>query len=98
MSKFQTESGPAFKSSDDTLRKMWGCIRAINGIQALLLLLRMKKSLVDADYIRAVACKALCGLSRSDEIRQFMGKLQIFNSGELQSKCLIQENQTFFLR
>ena len=75
---------------------MWGCIRTSNGIQVLLLLLRVKKSLVDADCIRALACKALCGLSRSDEIRQVMGKLQIFTSGELQSKCLVEENQTFF--
>ena len=97
MSKFQTESGPSFKSSDVILRKMWGCIRTSNGIQVLLILLRMKKSLVDADCIRALACKALCGLARSDEIRQVMGKLQIFNSGELQSKCLVQENQIFFL-
>ena len=97
MSKFQTESGPSFKSSDVILRKMWGCIRTNNGIQVLLLLLRMKKSLVDADCIRALACKALCGLARSNEIRQVMGKLQIFNSGELQSKCFVQENQIFFL-
>ena len=96
MSKFQTESGPSFKTSDDILSKMWGCIRASNGIQVLLVLLRMKKSLVDADCIPALASKVLCGLSRSDEIRQVMGKLQIFNSGELQSKCLVQENQTFF--
>ncbi|XP_074608975.1 DDB1- and CUL4-associated factor 1-like isoform X5 [Acropora palmata] len=80
----RTESGPSFKSSDVILRKMWGCIRTSNGIQVLLILLRMKKSLVDADCIRALACKALCGLARSDEIRQVMGKLQIFNSGELQ--------------
>ncbi|KAK2548824.1 DDB1- and CUL4-associated factor 1 [Acropora cervicornis] len=80
----RTESGPSFKSSDVILRKMWGCIRTSNGIQVLLILLRMKESLVDADCIRALACKALCGLARSDEIRQVMGKLQIFNCGELQ--------------
>ena len=93
---FQTESGPSFKSSDDILRKMWGCIRASNGIHILLLLLRMKKSLVDADCIRALACKALCGLSRSDEIRQVLGKLQVFNSGELQSKCLVSGLKVYF--
>ena len=89
MSTFQTDSEPAFKSSKDTLSKMRGCVRASNGIQVLLSLLVVKKWLVDADCIRALACKALCGLSRSDEIRQVMEKLQIFNSGELQSKCLI---------
>ncbi|XP_044182519.1 DDB1- and CUL4-associated factor 1-like isoform X2 [Acropora millepora] len=82
--KFQTEPGPSFKSSDDILSKMWSCIRNNNGIQVLLRLVREKKLLVDVDCIRALACKALCGLSRSDEIRQLMGKLQIFNSGELQ--------------
>ena len=75
---------------------MCSCIRTSNGIQVLLLLLRVKKSQVDADCIRALACKALCGLSRSDEIRQFMGKLQIFNSGELQSKCLVSGFKVYF--
>ncbi|XP_015776035.1 PREDICTED: protein VPRBP-like isoform X3 [Acropora digitifera] len=82
--KFQTEPGPSFKSSDDILSKTWSCIRDNNGIQVLLRLVREKKLLVDVDCIRALACKALCGLSRSEEIRQLMGKLQIFNSRELQ--------------
>ncbi|XP_067026012.1 DDB1- and CUL4-associated factor 1-like isoform X1 [Acropora muricata] len=84
VAKFQTKSRPAFKSSDDILSKMWGCVRASNGIKVLLSLLMVKTPLVDADCIRALACKALCGLSRSDKIRQVIGKLQIFNSGQLQ--------------
>ena len=46
----------------------------------------VKTPLVDADCIRALACKALCGLSRSDKIRQVIGKLQLFNSGQLKSE------------
>ena len=91
------KSQPAFKSSDDILSKTWGCVRDSNGIKVLLSLLMVKKSLVDADCIRALACKALCGLSRSDAIRQVMGKHQIFKSGPFQSKYLVHENQAFFL-
>ena len=91
------KSQPTFKSSDDILSKMWGCVRDSNGIEVLLFLLMEKKSLVDADFIRALACKALCGLSRSDAIRQVIGKLEIFNSGQFQSKYLVDENQAFFL-
>lgn len=87
VAKFQTKSRPAFKSSDDILAKMWGSVRASNGIKVLLSLLMVKTPLVDADCIRSLACKALCGLSRSDKIRQVIGKLQLFNSGQLQSKC-----------
>ena len=86
VAKFQSKSKPAFKSSDDILSKMWGCVRASNGIKVLLSLLMVKTPLVDADCIRALACKALCGLSRSDKIRQVIGKLQLFNSGQLQSE------------
>ena len=96
MAKFQTKSRPAFKSSDDILSKMWGCVRASNGIKVLLSLLMVKTPLVDADCIRALACKALCGLSRSDKIRQVIGKLQIFNSGQLQSKCLGEDKIKLF--
>ena len=86
VAKFQAKSRPTFKSSEDILSKMWGCVRASNGIKVLLSLLMVKTPLVDADCIRALACKALCGLSRSDKIRQVIGKLQLFNSGQLQSK------------
>jgi len=86
VAKFQGKSRPSFKSSDDILAKMWGSVRASNGIKALLSLLMVKTPLVDADCIRSLACKALCGLSRSDKIRQVIGKLQLFNSGQLQSE------------
>ncbi|XP_032243093.2 DDB1- and CUL4-associated factor 1 [Nematostella vectensis] len=64
--------------------KMWSCLRNGNGIKVLLSLLLVKTPLVHADSMRALACKALCGLSRSDKIRQVIGKLQLFNSGQLQ--------------
>ena len=92
VAKFQSKSRTAFKSSDDILSKMWACVRASNGIKVLLSLLMVKTPLVDADCIRALACKALCGLSRSDKIRQVIGKLQLFNSGQLQSEfCTAQD-------
>ena len=61
-------------------------VRVSNGIKVLLSLLMVKTPLVDADCIRALTCKALCGLSRSEKIRQVIGKLQLFNSGQLQSE------------
>ena len=102
VAKFQSKSKPAFKSSDDILSKMWGCVRASNGIKVLLSLLMVKTPLVDADCIRALACKALCGLSRSDKIRQVIGKLQLFNSGQLQSeyctaRCFLHTCPTMYI-
>ena len=83
VAKFQSKSKPAFKSSDDILSKMWGCVRASNGIKVLLSLL-MVNTLVDADCIRVPACTALCGhvVMRSHKIRQVIRKLQLFNSGQ----------------
>ena len=40
--------------------------------------------LTGADAIRALACKALVGLSRSETMCQIMSKLPIFNNGQLQ--------------
>ena len=85
MAKYQTKHRAVFKSSDDILTKMWGCVRSSNGIKVLLSLLMVKTPLVDADCIRALACKALFGLSRSEKIKQVIGKLHLFNSGQLQS-------------
>ena len=62
------------------------CVRASNGLKVLLSLLMVKTPLVDADCIRALACKALRDLSRSDKIRKVIGKLQLFISGQLQSE------------
>ena len=86
ISKFQSKSKPAFKSIDDILSKMCGFVRASNGIKVLLSLLMVKTLLVDTDCIRALACKALRDLSRSDKIRKVIGKLKLFISGQLQSE------------
>ena len=47
-------------------------------------LLSVKTPITDADSIRALACKALLGLARSENARQIMGKLPLFISGQLQ--------------
>lgn len=40
--------------------------------------------ITDADQIRALACKALVGLSRSSSVRQIISKLPLFSSGHIQ--------------
>ncbi|CAB3993233.1 DDB1- and CUL4-associated factor 1 isoform X1, partial [Paramuricea clavata] len=72
------------KNTDDVQQRLWNSVRANNGIRVLLSLLNVKTPMSDADSIRALACRALCGLARSDEIRQIMGKLAMVHSGQLQ--------------
>lgn len=74
------------KNTDDVQQRLWNSVRANNGIRVLLSLLNVKTPMSDADSIRALACRALCGLARSDEIRQIMGKLAMVHSGQLQRK------------
>lgn len=50
----------------------------------LLSLLTVKMPITDADQIRALACKALVGLSRSSSVRQIISKLPLFSSGHIQ--------------
>lgn len=52
--------------------------------QYLLSLLHKKLPITDADSVRALACRALVGLSRSDAARQIMSKLPVFTQGQLQ--------------
>lgn len=52
-------------------------------------LLSVKTPITDADSIRALACKALLGLARSENARQIMGKLPLFTSGQLQVNHVI---------
>lgn len=52
--------------------------------QVLLSLLTVKMPITDADQIRALACKALVGLSRSSTVRQIISKLPLFSSGHIQ--------------
>lgn len=53
-------------------------------LQVLLSLLSVKMPITDADLIRALACKALVGLSRSSAIRQIISKLPLFTSSHIQ--------------
>eukprot|EP00794_Sanderia_malayensis_P006284 gene6285-7007_t len=68
----------------DILMKMWNAVRLQNGIKVLLGLMSAKTPITEADHIRCFACKALCGLSRSDRIQQVLHKLIFFYSGQLQ--------------
>lgn len=52
--------------------------------QVLLSLLSVKVPITDADLIRALACKALVGLSRSNAVRQIISKLPLFTSSHIQ--------------
>ena len=64
--------------------QLWDCVRSNNGIMTLLDLLQIKTPITDADSIRALACKALVGLARSEQAKQIMSKLPIFFNGQLQ--------------
>ena len=72
------------RTSEEVLNQVWECVRSHNGIMVLMDLLSVKAPITDADSIRALACKALLGLSRSENARQIMGKLPLFISGQLQ--------------
>uniref|UniRef100_A0AAV2M872 DDB1- and CUL4-associated factor 1 n=1 Tax=Knipowitschia caucasica TaxID=637954 RepID=A0AAV2M872_KNICA len=63
---------------------MWQVVQNNNGIKVLLSLLSVKTPITDADLIRALACKALVGLSRSSAVRQIISKLPLFSSGQIQ--------------
>ncbi|KAF7666708.1 hypothetical protein LDENG_00096490 [Lucifuga dentata] len=72
------------KSSESVITKMWNVVQSNNGIKVLLSLLTVKMPITDADQIRALACKALVGLSRSCSVRQIISKLPLFSSGHIQ--------------
>ncbi|MGH0181756.1 UNVERIFIED_CONTAM: hypothetical protein FKN15_007446 [Acipenser sinensis] len=72
------------KSTENVLTKMWNVVQSNNGIKVLLSLLTVKMPITDADQIRALACKALMGLSRSSTVKQIISKLPLFSSGQLQ--------------
>ncbi|XP_072307893.1 DDB1- and CUL4-associated factor 1-like isoform X1 [Eucyclogobius newberryi] len=66
------------------LAHMWQLVQNNNGIKVLISLLSVKMPITDADLIRTLACKALVGLSRSSAVRQIIGKLPLFSSGQIQ--------------
>ncbi|KAJ8260318.1 hypothetical protein GJAV_G00179600 [Gymnothorax javanicus] len=72
------------KSGESVLTKMWNVVQSNNGIKVLLSLLTVKMPITDADQIRALACKALVGLSRSGAVRQIISKLPLFSSSQIQ--------------
>ncbi|KAM9474878.1 DDB1- and CUL4-associated factor 1 isoform 2-T2 [Clarias gariepinus] len=72
------------RTSESVLAKMWNVVQSNNGIKVLLSLLTIKMPITDADQIRALACKALVGLARSTTVRQIIGKLPLFSSGQIQ--------------
>ena len=77
-------SGSNRSNPEDLLNKIWDCVRTNNGILVLLEMLNIKTPITEADSLRALACKALVGLARSEPAKQIMSKLPIFTNGQLQ--------------
>ncbi|CAL1260932.1 unnamed protein product [Larinioides sclopetarius] len=71
------------RSIEECLNKLYKCIRTKNGILVLINLLSTKTPLTDADSIRALACQALCGLARSETVKQIISKLPLITDGQL---------------
>lgn len=44
----------------------------------------VKTPITDADSIRALSCRALAGLARSEKVRQIISKLPMFTDGQIQ--------------
>lgn len=84
VSSSNSKKRSTMKSGEDLLSKMWNCVRSNNGIMILLGLLSVKTPITDADSIRALACRALCGLSRCETVKQIISKLPLFATGQLQ--------------
>ena len=82
--KNTASSNKKIKTGEDLLCRMWYSVRSSNGIMALLNLLTIKTPITHADKIRLLASKALCGLARSETIKQILVKLTVFTSGQLQ--------------
>ncbi|KAJ7999324.1 hypothetical protein DPEC_G00193200 [Dallia pectoralis] len=72
------------ENHESVLTKLWKVVQANNGIKVLLGLLTVKTPVTDADLIRALACRALVGLSRSAAVRQIISKLPLFCSSHIQ--------------
>lgn len=73
------------KYAEELIEKVWESVCSNNGIVVLLSLMQTKGPITDADCIRGMACRALAGLARSDRVRQIVGKLPMFASGQLQA-------------
>lgn len=73
------------KYCEDLIEKIWESVCSNNGIIVLLSLVQIKTPITDADCIRGMACRALAGLVRSERVRQIVGKLPLFASGQIQA-------------
>ncbi|XP_024118657.1 DDB1- and CUL4-associated factor 1 isoform X1 [Oryzias melastigma] len=83
------------------LTHIWQVVQNNNGIKVLLSLLAVKMPITDADQIRALACKALVGLSRSSAVRQIISKLPLFTSSHIQQlmkEPVLQDKQSDHVR
>ncbi|XP_075869268.1 DDB1- and CUL4-associated factor 1-like isoform X2 [Nelusetta ayraudi] len=83
------------------LSHMWQLVQNNNGIKVLLSLLSVQTPVTEADLIRALACRALLGLSRSATIRQIISKLPLFTSGHMQQlmkEPVLQDKRTEHVR
>ncbi|XP_053986195.1 protein mahjong [Hylaeus anthracinus] len=72
-------------NSEELIQKIWESVRSNNGIMVLLQLMMVKTPITDADSIRALACRALTGLTRSEKVRQIISKLPMFTDGQIQA-------------
>ncbi|XP_055383452.1 protein mahjong isoform X2 [Condylostylus longicornis] len=70
--------------NEEIVEKIWESVCSNNGIIVLLQLMQVKTPITDADCIRGMACRALAGLARSERVRQIIGKLPLFASGQIQ--------------
>lgn len=73
------------KSNVDLSIVLRKAIWANNGTLILPKLLMVTSPLTEADAIRSLACRVLCGLAKEESIRQIMSKLPLFSDGQLQS-------------
>ncbi|GFU10840.1 hypothetical protein NPIL_344182 [Nephila pilipes] len=71
-----------YRSIDEWLNKMYKNVQFKNGIVILFNIVFVKKPLVQ-DSVRALACRALCGLARSEYVKDIMSKLPLVVSGKL---------------
>ncbi|KHN71525.1 DDB1- and CUL4-associated factor-like 1, partial [Toxocara canis] len=73
----------SFLEATDVLERMWDAVRRNNGIMILKNLLHACTPITEADALRAVACRALNGLARSENVRQILSKLPLISNNEL---------------
>ncbi|KAL3315773.1 hypothetical protein Ciccas_005590 [Cichlidogyrus casuarinus] len=62
---------------------LWTAVRRQHGLMTLLHHLHAKSTISEADAIRSLACRALVGLARSEEVRSILAKLPLFTRGKL---------------